>query len=116
MKQMKVKIQGVELEAALLSPKVMRQFNDGLKQVANKAYASKDLVDSASAIEAQCKAVIDFVDDVFGAGSARKVFGDETDLLTCLDAFEEMTQLYEKQVNPILKEYSDRAMLRLEGK
>lgn len=115
MKQIKVKIQGVELEAALLSPKVMNQFNDGLKQVANKAYASKDLSDSATAIEAQCNAVIYFVDDIFGTGSAKKIFGDETDLLTCLDAFEELSQLYEKQVNPILKEYSNRAMQRLKG-
>jgi hypothetical protein len=106
MKTVKVKILGVELEAPLLNPKVMRQYDAGIKAVGDKANASRKEETSADAIEMMCDAVIEFVDTIFGEGSAKKVFGDETDLLTCLDAFEELTELYEKQVNPVLQKYS----------
>lgn len=52
----------------------------------------------------ECNAVIGFLDDIFGPGSAKKVLGEDTDLLTCLDAWEDLVELYEKQVDPILKQ------------
>ena len=34
-----------------------------------------------------CAAIIDFLDDALGVGTARRVFGAETDALMCLDAY-----------------------------
>lgn len=109
MKQIKVKILGAELEAPLLSLKTAKRYEEGVKAVVDKANAAKSIESGAGAIEAQCNAVIEFIDSVFGPGSSKKVFGDETDLLTCLDAFDEMVKLYEAQVNPLIQQYASKA-------
>ena len=116
MKMLKVRILDTTLEAALLNPKTARRFDDGLKDVVAAANDSMKCTDGADAIEMQCNAVIKFVDDVFGPGSAQKVFGEETDLLTCLEAWEDLTNLYETQVNPIVREYEKRIGNRLQEK
>lgn len=108
MKMIVVEIQGVKLEAALLNPKVAKRFDEGLRQVVEKANESAKLEVGAEAIEAQCNAVIQFIDDIFGPGSAKEVFGEETDLLTCLDAFGEMAELYDKQVKPVVDTYAEK--------
>lgn len=115
MKMIKVTIQGTVLEAALLSPKVAKKYEEGIKRTVDRANAAKDNPIGYKAIEEQCEAVIDLVDDIFGAGSAKKVFGEETDLITCLDAFKELTEMYEKQVNPIMKKYTGKAQAKKEN-
>ncbi len=115
MKMIKVSILGVNLEADLLNPKIARKFDHGLKKVAE---ISRNATESGSGpdwIEKDCNAVIDFLDDIFGTGSAKKVLGEETDLLTCLDAFEEIVELYDKQINPILVDRSN-SLLKKAGK
>ena len=117
MKMIKVKILGTTVEAALLSPRVAKKYEDGIKKVVEISNASKTCGSGPEAIEKQCNAVIEFVDDIFGAGNARKIFGEETDLLTCLDAWEDITNMYERQVNPIIDKYTNRAksVLRTTG-
>ena len=56
--------------------------------------------------------VIGFIDDIFGHDSAKRVLGEETDLLTCQDAWEELTDVYEKQVNPILEERNEKVKFK----
>lgn len=102
MRVIKVSILGVSLEADLLNPKVARKFDNGLKKVAEISRKATESGSGPDWIEKDCNAVIDFLDDIFGFGSAKKVLGEETDLLTCLDAFEEIAELYDKQINPIL--------------
>ena len=41
-------------------------------------------------IRAQCTAVFNFFDEVFGDGTARKVFGESVNLTTCLNAYEDI--------------------------
>ena len=50
----------------------------------------------------QCEAVIEMIDNIFGKGSAKKVLGEETDLLTCLQAYFELTTMYKNQVVPYM--------------
>lgn len=106
MKKIAVKILDTTLEATLLSPKVAKKYEEGIKGVVEKANEAQKLSSQADGIEMQCNAVIDFIDDVFGKGSAQKVFGEETDLLTCLEAYKQMTMLYPEQVNPHIKAIS----------
>lgn len=104
MKMITVKLQGKEVQAALLNPEVTKKFEDGFNAVLKK-YNEAILEETGSVgIKKQCEAVIDYVTDIFGKDSARRVFGEQTDLLTCLDILEEMQEMYEKQVNPIIKE------------
>lgn len=112
MKMIAVTIQKTQLEADLLNPNVMRKYDAGIKEVVEKANKASLIQNSADAVEEQCRAVIDFIDSMFGAGSARKALGEEVDLLTCVDAFEELVDLYDKQVNPLISQRSDAAFLK----
>ncbi len=114
MKTIEVKILGTTLEAALLNPKVIRKFDEGVKhRIPELAGKALECESGADAIEMQCSAVMDFVDEIFGEGSSKKVFGEETDLLTCLDAWEELTELYDTQVNPLTQEYVERVKAKI---
>jgi hypothetical protein len=110
MKMIQVTILGTTLEAALLNHKVARKYDEGIKSVIATVNESQNADSGADGIEMQCNAVIRFVDDIFGTGSARKVLGEETDLLTCLEAWRDITNLYEEQVAPIVQEYSNAAI------
>lgn len=104
MKMLKVKILNTELEAALLNPKIAEIYGNGIRTCVERIQKAEEVTkNSVDALKEQCNAVIDYIDEVFGVGASRKIFGDETDLLTCLDAFEDMVNLYETQVNPLIE-------------
>lgn len=112
MKMIEVKIQGVPLTAALLNPKVAKQYEDGFDKIVETNNEAKHCRVGSKAIEMQCNAVISFIDDVFGKGSARRVLGEETDLLSCLEVFQELSELYEKQVVPLIDQsMSEKAVM-----
>lgn len=110
MKMITVKLQGVEVQAALLSPAVMKKVEDGFLNATLQieSIGRKDELMGSEGIQAQCQVVIDYVKDIFGADAARKVFGEETDYLTCLDVMEEMQTMYPDQVGPIIRERNKR--------
>ena len=118
MKLITVKLQGKEVQADLLNPKVTKRFEDGFDEVIEKFKASTgdESISGSEGIRMQCQAVIDYVTDIFGEDGAKEVFGDETDLLTCLDVLEEMQELYPSQVNPLVREKSNSLERKLSGK
>lgn len=104
MKMLKVKILDTELEASLLNPKVAEVYDSGFARCINRIQnAEETTANGVEAIKEQCNAVIDYIDEVFGVGASRKVLGEETDLLSCLDALEDMGNLYETQVNSLIR-------------
>ena len=102
MKLIKVKIQGKEVQAALLNPDVARRYEEGHVLCAERCRKALEIAPASDALREQCQAVIDYVGSVFGTEGAQTIFGKETDVLSCLDVYEEMTQLYESQVMPVL--------------
>ncbi len=116
MRLITVEVLGVKLEADLLNPKVARKYDDEMKKVVETANKAGKCGDGIEGIEMECNAVIGFIDNIFGSGSARKVLGEETDLLTCLDAWEDLTGLYENQVNPLVKERTRQLTAKYEQK
>ena len=116
MKQIKVKILGVELESPLLNPEVAKCYEEGLLTVVKKSHQAQTRKSKSESIKMMCSAVIEFIDGVFGSGSAKNVLGDETDLLTCLDAFEELSEVYEKQVNPLIEQKYEQVKKKAEIK
>lgn len=63
-------------------------------------------------IRAQCTAVFNFFDEVFGDGTAKKVFGETVNLTTCINAYEDvikavnafgskLSSMYKGKVNAI---------------
>ena len=65
-------------------------------------------------VQKQCQAIIDYVTDIFGADAARKVFGAETDYLTCLDVLEEMQRMYPEQVALVIRAKNARIKANVE--
>ena len=97
---MVVKILGIELEANLLNPDVADIYEAELKNVARKSNESKECESMAAGIRMQCQAVIDCIEHIFGEGSSKKVFGKSVDLIRCVEAFRDVTSMYDTQVNP----------------
>ena len=107
MKNIKVKILGTELEANLLNPDVMAKYESGYAFTMKKYQDARSCETGSEGIRMQCEATIGFIEDLFGHGSAKKVFGEEIDLLSALEAMEELSEMYEKQVNPLITERSE---------
>lgn len=108
MKLLTVKIQGQELTADLLNPEIVKKFEDGYDAVLECFRETEGITPGSEGIRRQCQAVIDYVTDIFGETGARKVFGAETDLLTCLDVMEEMQNVYPDQVTPVLQKKAEK--------
>ncbi len=104
MQMITVKLLGKEVQAELLNPDVTKSYEDGFNRCIERISAATDAETGSQGIREQCQAVIDYVSDIFGEEAARDVFGEQTDLLTCMDALEQMLDMYEEQVNPIIKE------------
>lgn len=113
-----VKLQGKEVQADLLNPKVTKRFEDGFSEVLRRFNASMEdgSAPGSERIQMQCQAAIDYVTDIFGADGAKEVFGEETDLLTCMDVLEEIQELYPSQVYPLVREKSNALKRKLSGK
>lgn len=105
MKMITVKLNGAEVQAALLSPKVMEKVEKGFTKAVLEieAIARTDEGLESEQVRKQCQVIIDYVTDIFGADAARKIFSGETDYLTCLDVLEEMQRMYPEQVGPVIR-------------
>lgn len=116
MKMITVKLQGVEVQAALLSPKVMEKVEKGFTKTVLEIESIARTHDGMESeqVQKQCQAIIDYVTDIFGADAARKVFGAETDYLTCLDVLEEMQRMYPEQVALVIRAKNARIKANVE--
>lgn len=116
MKMITVKLQGVEVQAALLSPKVMEKVEKGFTKTVLEIESIARTHDGMESeqVQKQCQVIIDYVTDIFGADAARKVFGTETDYLTCLDVLEEMQRMYPEQVALVIRAKNARIKANVE--
>lgn len=56
-------------------------------------------------IRAQCSSIFDFFDEVFGNGTAKKVFGDSVNLTTCINAYESVIVAVNKLDKAVGEQY-----------
>lgn len=96
-------VNGVELNFSMFNPDHVQKYHDAEKAL-GKSYDSatakkykNDMTGYIKALRDACGVVFDFFDNAFGEGTANKVFGSETDLVKCTDAFEEIGQQMEAQ-------------------
>ena len=101
MRMLKVTILDTELEADLLNPKVVKRYSEEIDKVVEKVNDAEEK-GIEERINDQCKAVVELIDHIFGEESSKKVLGEETDLLTCLQAYWEITRIYKDQVIPYM--------------
>lgn len=71
-------------------------------------------------IRIQCEAVFEFFEDVFGEGTAKKVFGESVNLTTCLNAYEavviEVNNLEKKVAGQYKAKFGNRQQRRIQNK
>ena len=101
MQMIQVKIHGEIFEGDFLNPIVAEKY----EQAKAQKKASEDVKgESGSAgLRRQCNAISECIDTVLGAGSAERLMPEGADLLTCLDIFEELCYMNERQVTPLLQ-------------
>ena len=104
-----MKINGVELpDLDVFDLEVAEKFEKSFNDFNNLKDRVKGMSLSEN-IRGQCNAVFKVFNTMFGEGTDKKVFGDKTNLLTCITAFEELvTQMSSKknEVEEKIKKYS----------
>lgn len=83
-------INGVELpDLDVGDADVMEKYEKANDKIAEKMNNLKPEGKRRSElIKIQCHAIFEFFNDVFGEGTDKKVFGSETNLTTCINAYE----------------------------
>ncbi len=117
---MKVKILGVTTEMDLeefASPEMAKVHKDCVNRTIQMIENAEDEPDSCEGLRIQCQAVIDTFAELFGEKDAREILGERTNLFRCLDAFDELVALYDRQVVPALKKRGEKySRARLNGR
>ena len=90
--------------AAVGQSRLMSIYEDGFDKGVKTFDEAAKCERGSDGIRMQCQAVIDYVTDIFGEEQAKKVFGESTDLLECMDILEEMYDMYEKHITPKVTE------------
>ena len=117
-----LKICGQELELDLFDADTMEIYEKSLNKVVerSKEAAKHTELSNAEGIRETCGIVKDFFDEVFGDGTAEKLFKGKNNLAICMDAFGIVSSEASKmkgQVNAITNKYNmNRAQRRQEGK
>ena len=105
-----VVINNVELELDLLDADTAEKYETAIKRLdekeKNKKLEGKSL---SEIIKYECKLVFDFFDEMWGEGTAKKLFGDKANYRECEDAIAEVVTYTAKQVknlNQSVSKYS----------
>ena len=109
-----MKINNVEIENIdIFDVEVCEKYEEALKKVENKDYSNCKGV--TEIVKAQCEAVFEFLDTLFGEGTHKKVFGNKTNLKICFAAFDEVIQNVNeqsKELEKITNKYSPKRARR----
>lgn len=88
---------------------VMEHYEAALDKVAEKMNKLDTKGKRKSeVIRIQCKAVFEFLDEVFGEGTAKKVFGESVNLTKCLDTFDLVIAEVNKLEAKVLQKYKSK--------
>lgn len=103
-------INGIELELNLLDADTAEQFESAVHNYIAATAAIKDqhIERVPDQIRAQCHAIFDFTDAVFGENTHHKIFGEKCDLVQCIDVYEAILnekRNQEEQFNQRLQKY-----------
>ena len=101
---MKGKLAGVAVELdTLTDPDVAKAYEDSIDEILEKMSEAKLKERGSDGIRMQCEVVMMAIQNVFGEDIKSKIFGEHTNLIKCLDVFEEYMNLYPKQVVPLIE-------------
>lgn len=117
---MKLKIMGVTLDMELeelANPDVAEKYEKCIEQTVEAIRESQNCEIGHEGIRMQCQSVIDALTDLFGEKAARDILGERTNLFKCLDAFDELVNIYPNQVNPAIERRAEKySRARIDGR
>lgn len=85
-------INGIELELNIFEATQAEAFEEANKKVLSEKTKIDNVSGLTDKIKFFCDIVYDFFDDVFGEGTADKVFEGRMDMLECLEAYTEVIE------------------------
>jgi len=98
-----MKINNVELEDIdIYDLEVAEKYDKAIKGIQNIEEKSKNM-GLADGIRTQCNAIFGVFNEIFGEGTDKKVFGNRVNLMTCLNAFEELVKHMNAQKDELEK-------------
>lgn len=97
-----MQIRGVEVNFDFLDADNIEKFEDEAKKVKEKADSyKKQEMKLSEAIKTECGIIKTFFNNVFGEGTALKVFGEKNNLNDCIKAFSDIVEYKVKQQKDI---------------
>lgn len=110
-----MKINNVEIELDVYDVEVAEKYEKLLNDVSEKMNNIKGKT-TAAVMREQCETIFYFFNELFGPETDKKVFGNKTNLLVCLEAFEsliiQVNEQSEKMKSIYSKYSSNRAQRR----
>ncbi|NEZ80388.1 AP endonuclease [Clostridium botulinum] len=104
-----MKINGVELQDLdILDLEVAEKYEEAIKGIDGIAEKVQGMT-IAESVRTQCNAIFKIFNDLFGEGTDKKIFGNKVNLLTCLQAFDELitqTNTSRAEIEKIANKYS----------
>lgn len=85
-----IKLNGIELELDIMDLETSEKIDNELAKALEVSNKIKKGVGRTSAIKMQCNAVFECIDNIFGEGTHKKVFGNKVNLRECLRVFAEL--------------------------
>ena len=95
-------INGVEFEIDFTDADLIERIDEKTKEVEEQGKElekNKKNITPAEGIRQECKIVKEFFDYVLGDGASKKIFGDKNSLRDCLQAFEDLINERNRQLN-----------------
>jgi hypothetical protein len=111
-------INGVEFEIDFTDADLIERIDKKVKEVEEQGKElekNKKNITPAEGIRQECKIVKDFFDYVLGDGASKKIFGDKNSLRDCLQAFEDLINERDRQLNnfkKVVNKYSPERLKR----
>ena len=81
-------IGGKEFEMDVFEAGTAEKLENGLKKVQAACAPAQEAQNASDIIRAQCAAVFELFDSLFGEGTSKDVFGEKVSLTAALDAFD----------------------------
>ncbi len=109
-----MKICGTELELDIFDVETVERYESALEKMSERAKGIK-CEKASESIREQCQLVFDCFDDIFGQGTAERLFQGKRNLVTCLRAFEEMVDQVGEQkatLDELVNRYSPERLQR----
>lgn len=114
-----IKVNNVELnDLDIYDFEIAEKYDKGLKKV----YEESRKLEGKSVpeiIKIQCTAIFNFFNELFGEGTDKKIFDDKVNLVTCLEALDELISQIRNQkerIEEISNKYSPNRAARRKKK